>query len=106
MNKTYYVGQTPVEQIVFTVRDERRSPRSLSAYSAAEVIFRDPTGQTIEGGSASITDAANGEVTYQFPETSLFTMAGAHSVQLKMINGDRADYADIATIKVRESLEG
>ena len=37
--KTYYVNQVPVESIAFTVVDEARKARSLTAYTSASVLF-------------------------------------------------------------------
>ena len=104
--KIYYVNQVPVESIVFTVVDENRQPRSLNAYTGASVHFTSPNGTSIDGGTATITDSANGKVTYAFPETTPFTARGAYRVQVKLTNGTREDYADIMTLRVVESLEG
>lgn len=104
--KTYYVNQVPVESIVFTVVDEMRNPRSLSAYTGASVYFTSPDGTNRDGGAAVITDSANGKVTYTFPEATIFDQRGAYRVQLRLENGDREDYADIMTIRVIEPLEG
>jgi hypothetical protein len=104
--KTYYVNQVPVESIVFTVVDENRNARSLSAYTGASVFFTSPDGTRKAGGGAVITDALKGQVTYAFPEATLFDQRGAYRVQLKLENGSREDYADITTIKVVDPLEG
>lgn len=106
MEKTYYVNQVPVEAIVFTVVDESRNARSLSAYSGAAVHFTNPTGTVKTGGTATITDSANGKVTYEFGETTIFDSTGTYRVQLKLTSGSREDYADIMSIKVIEPLEG
>jgi hypothetical protein len=104
--KTYYVDQVPAEALVFTVKDEARKPRSLAAYSGAAVFFTNPLGLTTSGGTATITDAANGEVTFTFPATTLFPMQGQYRVQLKLLNGEREDYTDILNIRVVQALEG
>ena len=105
-DKTYYVNQVPVESIVFTVVDETRKARSLSAYTGASVYFTSPDGTKKAGGEAVITDAPNGKVTYTFPEETIFDQKGAYRVQLKLENGGREDYADIMTIRVIDALEG
>lgn len=106
MQKIYYVNQVPVESVVFTVVDETRRPRNLSAYTSASVIIVSPKGEQIAGGAASITGSAQGQVTYTFPGTSVFTMPGQYGIQLRLANGDRADYADVLQIKVIEPLGG
>lgn len=104
--KTYYVNQVPVESIVFTVVDEQRNPRALTAYTDASVYLTSPDGTVKAGGAADITDSANGEVTYTFPSATLFDLKGAYRLQLRLENGTRADYADILTIRVIDPLEG
>jgi hypothetical protein len=104
--KTYYVNQVPVESIVFTVVDEQRNARSLAAYTSASVYFTSPDGTIKTGGDAVITDSANGKVTYTFPEATVFDQRGAYRMQLKLINGNREDYADILSIRVIDPLEG
>lgn len=104
--KTYYVNQVPVESIVFTVVDENRAPRSLSSYSGARVFFTRPDGSSTDGGNAVITRSASGEVTYTFPETTVFTQRGSYRVQLRLENGARRDYTDITTIRVVDAPEG
>lgn len=104
--KTYYVNQVPVESVVFSVVDENRNPRTLEAYETARVFFTSPNGTSTDGGNAVITDPAQGVVTYTFPETTVFEQRGSYRVQLRLENGDRMDYADIATLRVINSLEG
>lgn len=106
MNKTYYKSQTPVETITFTVKDERSIVRNLTAYTGATVLIAGPDGVLRTGGTATITNAANGVVTFTFPNTTMFDVVGDYAVQLKLTNGTKADYADITTIRVVESLEG
>lgn len=103
--KTYYVEQVPVESIVFLVVDETNTARDLSSYTSASVFFTDPDGLKIAGGEAIITDSAKGKVTYTFPSTSVFSRRGEYKVQLRLGNSNRADYTDILSIKVLESLE-
>jgi hypothetical protein len=105
ISKTYYIGQVPVETIVFTVKDERAIVRSLSAYTSATVLFQAPDGTTRTGGTATITNSAGGQVTYTFGSTTIFDEIGDYKIQLKLINSTKADYCDIAVIKVIESLE-
>lgn len=106
IKKTYYVNQVPVESVVFTVLDENRNARDLSAYTSASVFFTSPDGTSLSGGVAEITDSATGKVTYTFPSVTLFNSKGAYRVQLRLENGNRSDYADITQIKVIETLEG
>lgn len=103
--KTYYVEQVPVESINFMVVDESRNARNLSSYTDASVFFTAPDGTSIAGGEATIVDATNGKVTYTFPETTVFTQRGEYQVQLRLGNSNRADYTDIMSIRVVESLE-
>lgn len=103
--KTYYVNQMPVESIAFAVVDEARKARSLTAYTSATVLFTAPDGTAINGGAATITNAATGSVTYTFPGQVLFTQRGDYKMQLRLENANRRDYADIMTVRVIESLE-
>ena len=104
--KTYYVNQVPVESIAFTVVDEARKARSLTAYTSATVLFTAPDGTSVNGGTADITNASGGKVTYTFPGQVLFTQRGDYKMQLRLENGNRRDYTDVMTVRVIESLEG
>jgi len=105
ISKSYYIGQVPVETIVFTVKDERAIVRNLNAYTGAAVLFEAPDGTSRTTGSAVISNSANGMVTFTFGNTSIFDQVGDYSIQLKLTNGSKADYCDPAIIRVVESLE-
>lgn len=98
----YVVNSVPVEPLAFRVYDETGfSPRSLSAYTGAQVVVTGPDGVLRTGGTAAITDSAGGKVTYTWPSTTLFDIAGDYQVQLKLTNGAAADYTTPRKIVVK-----
>ncbi|WP_157107670.1 hypothetical protein [Nocardia amikacinitolerans] len=106
MNKRYYVEQKPVEPLVLTVRDERGVPRNLSAYDSAQVFISGTNGFGFDdAGTASITDAANGRITFTFTGNSVFGTVGRYRIQVKLIDGDRWDWSDIGEIEVLRGLD-
>ncbi len=104
--KKYYVNQLPVETLLITVVDERGFARDLSIYDSAQLLIGATNGFTHDDtGTATITDAANGKVSFTFTGDSRFSSAGKYRIQLKLIAGTRADYADIAEFEVLRGLE-
>lgn len=104
--KKYYVGQTPVETLLIAVVDERGQARDLSIYDSAVVLFGATNGFVHDdAGTATITDAPNGKISFVFTGQSVFTGEGKYRVQVKLIDGARADYADIAELEVLKGLD-
>ena len=101
----YIAGSVPVEPLVLTVKDEVGNPRSLSAYSGAAVILTGPDGVSRTGGTAVVSNAAQGEVTFTWPSTTLFDIPGDYRLRLKLSNGAAADYTGEHRIIVRPGLE-
>jgi hypothetical protein len=102
MTLEFVVNSVPVEPLEFVVYDETGfSKRSLGAYTGAQVVITGPDGLQRVGGTASITDAAGGKVTFSWPETSLFEVPGDYHVQLKLMNGSAADYTTTKRIVVK-----
>lgn len=102
----YFAGSVPVEPLVLSVKDEVGNPRSLSAYTGAAVLITGPDGVLRTGGTAVISNAAQGEVTFTWPSTTLFDMRGDYRLTLKLTNGAAADYTGERKIIVRPGLEG
>ncbi|MET7769903.1 hypothetical protein [Nocardia sp. NPDC005366] len=105
--KTYYMNQKPVEPLVFVVRDERGKARDLSLYDSAQVYITGTNNFDFDeiGGTAVITDADNGKVTFTFMGETVFVNQGKYRFQVKLIAGDRWDWTDIGEIEVRKGLD-
>ncbi|MFI8229425.1 hypothetical protein ACIGDI_11380 [Streptomyces sp. NPDC085900] len=101
----YIAGSVPVEPLAITVRDEVGNPRSLSAYTGAAVLIIGPDGVTRTGGTAAISNAAEGQVTYTWPNTVVFDVPGDYRLRLKLTKGAAADYTAEQKIIVRPGLE-
>lgn len=101
----FYVDAIPGEPLVLTVKDRvTDTAKALTQYTAAVLLMVGPDGTAItttaNGGSASITDAANGEVTYTWPTASLFSEAGDYKAQLKLTGTNKAEYTSVETFEV------
>lgn len=101
----YVAGSVPVEQLSITVQDENGNARSLSAYSGASLLVSGPDGVLRTGGTAAITDAPNGIVTFTWPVTSLFDVPGDYRLALKLTAASGADYTTPIRVVVKRGLE-
>lgn len=104
--RTYYVGQVPVDPLLIRVQDENGDSRNLSGYSGASVLFSGPDGVLRTGGTATITDAANGLVSFDWPTTTLFDVPGDYRMALKLTAGSGADFTTPIRVVVARGLEG
>ncbi|BDE58991.1 hypothetical protein GS433_18885 [Rhodococcus hoagii] len=108
--KKFFVGQLPVEPVLFKIVDERKLPRRVLNYRTVQVIWRRPDGSIYSDGHAvTISNPFDG-VAYEFGATSPFTQAGEYQIQIKLTEddpaGERCDYTDVIALDVFESLEG
>ncbi|MZE50127.1 hypothetical protein GTY86_02095 [Streptomyces sp. SID5770] len=106
MTLEYVAGSVPVESLAITVQDENGNARTLSAYSSASLLVSGPDGVLRVGGTAAITDAANGLVTFTWPSTSLFDVPGDYRIALKLMSGSGADYTTPIRVVATRGLEG
>jgi hypothetical protein len=102
----YIAGSVPVEGLVLTVVDEVGNPRNLSTYTGAAVLITGPDGVLRTGGTTAITNAAEGQVTFTWPNTVLLDMPGDYRLRLKLTKGTAADYTAPQRIVVVPGLEG
>lgn len=103
----YFVGQIPKFAIVMTVKDpDSNAAKNLSSFNSVEVRLEGPGGNSIDttAGTAIISDALNGEVTYSFPSTSLFDKPGDYQLQLKLTDGTFIDYTTAVTFEVLRTV--
>lgn len=103
--RTYFVGQVPVDALAITVQDENEEARDLSGYEGASALFIGPDDVTRTGGTAAITDAVNGLVTFDWPSTTLFDVPGDYSLRLKLTAGSGTDYTTPIRVVVKRGLE-
>lgn len=84
--KTYYVGDRPGGAWVFQVLDERTgNPVDLSGYPTVKAIMVDSDNKEVvfPTENIAITNAANGNVTFLWPDVSVFTKHGRYVMQLE-----------------------
>ncbi|MFD8067921.1 hypothetical protein [Streptomyces parvulus] len=105
MTLEYVTGSVPVEQLSITVQDENGNARNLSAYSGATLLVSGPDEIGRTGGTAAISDAANGLVTFTWPEATLFDVPGDYRIALKLTAGSGADYTTPMRVVVVRGLE-
>ncbi|MEQ6021307.1 hypothetical protein SOM70_01820 [Streptomyces salinarius] len=101
----YIAGSVPVEPLAITVKDEVGNPRNLSMFTGAAVLITGPEGVTRTGGTATISNATEGQVTYTWPNTVVFDVPGDYRLRLKLTKGTAADYTAEQRIIVRPGLE-
>lgn len=83
----FYLNQIPGSSLNITVSDPVSGDAvSLTAYDGVELLIASPAGDQIDtsDGTCSISDAANGVVTYQWPSTTLLEDVGDYRWQLKL----------------------
>lgn len=90
---TFYVGERPTTPLVVTVRNDDGTVKDLTSYGSVELV-----GDELPSGTASIANAVQGKVQYDF--NAEFTTAESLTVQVKMIAGSAADYSSPITISV------
>lgn len=103
----FYVGQKPGFPLVVTVRDiVTDEPKNLSNYTSVEFKIVDPEGADVDtsAGTASISDATGGKVTYVWPNASLFAQEGDYKLQVKLIGANSEDYTGTTTFEVYETI--
>ena len=103
----YYLGQTPAEELLIKVVDERRQPRDLRMYEfTVDVVFAASDGTLTESGSGYISNAYEGHISYEFGPVSPFTMVGDYKVQAKLRRHGSTNYdlTDLAVIEVKRGL--
>ena len=106
MTLEFVAGSVPVEPLAITVQDENGKARNLSSYTGAALLFSGPDGVLRTGGTAAITNAASGVVTFTWPETTLFDVPGDYRMALKLTASSGADYTTAVRVVVTRGLEG
>lgn len=103
--KTYYVGDRPGGSTVFTVLNQRTGfVEDLSNYTTARVLFLDSDNRLIELDdiNTDISDAANGEVTFLWPNESIFTKPGRYVLQIELSSGSARRSTTVQDYLIRE----
>lgn len=106
MTLEFVAGSVPVEDLVFTVKDENGTARSLATYTGVSVLVSGPDGELRSGGTAAITDEEEGKVTFTWPATTLFDVPGDYRLALKLTTSTGADYTSPQRFVVVRGLEG
>lgn len=90
--KNYWVGDRPLGSWVFTILDQTSGAvQDLTGYTSATILMLDPRNQTIDIDAANcfISNASAGQVTFVWPQDSVFTRPGRYVVQVQ-IDGPNA----------------
>lgn len=102
--KTYWVGDRPPAWF-FQVRDSKTSaPVSIGGYTRIRAILVDSDNREIvfPDANALVTNEANGEVTFIWPQETVFTKAGRYVMQLELSSTTTTRRTTVQEILVKE----
>lgn len=102
--KTFYVGERPGGAWVFQIRNNKTGvPEVLSSFHTARVLLLDSDNELVElpEENTVITDPLNGEVTFFWPNESLFTEPGYYVMQLELISDSSMRKTTVQDILVK-----
>lgn len=103
--KNYWVGDRPAGTWVFQILDQNTGlALDLSGYQKATVTMLDPRNKavTIPDGSAIISSASEGQVTFFWPNVSLFDKPGRYVMQVELDSGTAVRKTTVQEILVRQ----
>lgn len=103
--KTFWVGDRPSGTWSFEIRNQRTgTPENLGAFTTARVKMLDSRNREVELDPAltRITDSANGVVTFNWPQKSVFTEPGRYVMQLELSGQSAVRHTTVQEILVRE----
>lgn len=90
----FYVGEQPSDPLVVTVTEPDGTPRDLTGVTAVSFV-----GDLLPAGAATVNNAAEGKVQYDF--SAPFTVAQNLRVQVRMVTAGDSDYSAPFTISVQ-----
>lgn len=102
--RTYWVGDRPGGAWVFQVLDQKTgTPEALGSFVSARTLLVDSDNRLVElpEQNTVITDAANGEVTFFWPNESVFTKPGRYTIQVQLIGGTATRTTSTEDILIR-----
>lgn len=100
---TYFVGAVPKRPATFTVLDSKGTPVNLGLYDSIKARMLGSNNEEIDltGGTLTITNAAQGKVSFEWPAESVFRNPGEYVLQLELSSPDAKDLTTEAHFFVR-----
>lgn len=104
-SKNYWVGDRPAGSWTFQILDQKTGQvQDLGGYTAAQVTLIDPQNKPVDllDSNCYISNASQGQVTFVWPSTSLFTKAGRYLIQLEVSSPSVTRTTTVQDILVRK----